>query len=368
MNKHLEKLLTRLHSGYLSRASNYLYVGWSWWLGQLLELLPPRVRQSIDNARHKTYLQISGTEVVAFLGMPERMQETGRCELGAAPTATASMLASNNNVVLLLPENATLRKSITLPAAAEDNLREVLAFEMDEQTPFDAEQVYYDYIVTGRSSEHRQLHIDLLVAPRVSMDELLESMANSGLQPDIVTTKSSANTVFDVNLLPREQRPTRYRATLRLNLALAAVLTILTIAAILVPIQQKKQALVILEPRVAEAMEASGESARLRREIEQMTLASERLVEMKSARPMAMHLLDELTRITPDGTWLNRIDIRGDEIQIQGESSTAATLISLIDGSPIFTNPQFRSPVTQVPRTERERFHLSAELEEGAVQ
>jgi len=160
MNKYLEKLLMRLHSGYLSRASNYFYVGWSWWLGQLLELLPARVRQSIDNARHKTYLQISGTEVVAFLGKPDRMQETGRCEMGADPTAASSMLASNNNVVLLLPENATLRKSITLPAAAEDNLRAVLAYEMDEQTPFDAEQVYYDYIVTGRSSEHRQIHID----------------------------------------------------------------------------------------------------------------------------------------------------------------------------------------------------------------
>jgi len=368
MNKYLEKLLMRLHSGYLSRASNYFYVGWSWWLGQLLELLPARVRQSIDNARHKTYLQISGTEVVAFLGKPDRMQETGRCELGADPMAASSMLASNNNVVLLLPENATLRKSITLPAAAEDNLREVLAFEMDEQTPFDAEQVYYDYIVTGRSSEHRQIHIDLLVAPRESTDKLLESMASSGLQPDIVTTKSGTATVLDVNLLPREQRPTRYRAARRLNIALAALLASLTIAVILVPIQQKKQALVILEPLVAKALEASGESARLRREIEQMTRASERLVEMKSARPMAMHLLDELTRITPDGTWLNRIDIRGNEIQIQGESSTAATLIGLIDGSPIFTNPQFRSPVTKVPRTERERFHLSAELEAGAAQ
>lgn len=368
MNKHLENLLARLHSSYLSRAANYLYLGWSWWLGQLLELLPQRIRQSIDNARHKTYLQISGTEVVAFLGMPNRMQETGRCELGASPMTASSILAGNNNVVLLLPDNTTLKKSITLPAAAEDNLREVLAFEMDQQTPFDAEQVYYDYIVTGRSSENRQLHVDLLVAPRASTDELLESMASSGLQPDIVTTKSSANTVFDVNLLPREQRPTRHRAALRLNIALAALLAILTIAAVLVPIQQKKQALVDLEPRVAEAMEASGESARLRREIEQITRASERLVEMKSLRPMATRLLDELTRITPDGTWLNRIDIHGDEIQIQGESSTAATLIGLIDGSSIFTNPQFRSPVTQVPRTERERFHLSAELEEGAVQ
>ncbi len=70
----------------------------------------------------------------------------------------------------------------------------------------------------------------------------------------------------------------------------------------------------------------------------------------------------------PDDTWLNRIDIRGNEIQIQGESSTAEMLISLVDSSPLFQNPQFRSPVTQVPRSERERFHLSAELEVDKVQ
>ena len=69
----------------------------------------------------------------------------------------------------------------------------------------------------------------------------------------------------------------------------------------------------------------------------------------------------------PDDTWLTRIDIRGNEIQIQGESSTAATLIGLLDGSELFKNPQFRSPVTQVPRTERERFHLSTELDESGI-
>ncbi len=367
MRRKFEDWLARLQSRYVARASGYVSVGWSWWRGELLELLPDAVRESIENAQHKTYLQISGTEVIAFLGAPDRMQETGRCELNADSATAKSILAGNNDVVLLLPENATLRKSITLPAAAEDNLREVLAFGMDEQTPFSAEQVYYDYKVTGRSSQHRQLHVELLVAPRRSMDALLESLQSTGLQPDVVSTKSSANTVFDVNLLPKEQRPTRHRTTQRLNIGLAALLVVLTAAAIITPVQQKKQALAALEQTVAAAMEASEESAKLRREIEQMTNASTRLVEMKAARPMTTRILDELTRITPDDTWLNRVDIRGNEIQIQGESSTAATLIGLIGGSVLFKNPQFRSPVTKVPRTERERFHLSADLDETEI-
>ncbi len=367
MNSNIQNWLARSHSRYLARVSGYARVAWSWWLGQMLELMPETVRQSIENARHKTYLQISGTEVIAFLGAPDRMQETGRCELNADSTTASSILSGNNDIVLLLPENATLQKSLTLPAAAEDNLREVLAFGMDEQTPFNAAQVYYGYLVTARSSQPPQLHVDLLVAPRRGMDALLESLQATGLRPDIVTTKSSTNTVFDVNLLPKEQRPTRRHATRSLNIGLAALLVILTGAAILTPVQQKKQALAAIEPLVAEAREASGESARLRREIEQMTEASIRLVEMKSTRPMTMRVLDELTRITPDDTWLTRIDIRGNEIQIQGESSTAATLIGLLDGSELFKNPQFRSPVTQVPRTERERFHLSTELDESGT-
>lgn len=368
MNDKLGNWIARLRGGYLMRISIVVRAGWCWWIAQLIELAPASVRHSIDDARHKTYLQISGNEVVAFIGTPERMQETGRCELNSDTATAASILSGNNDIVLLLPGNATLRKSITLPAAAEENLREVLAFGMDEQTPFSAEQVYYDYIITGRSSQRRQLDVELLVAPRDRMNELIESLATTGLQPDVVTTKSGADTVFDVNLLPKEQRPIRSRTTRRLNLALAALFVILTAATMVVPVQQKKQALAALQPRVAEAMQASEESARLRREIEQMTQASTRLVEMKSARPMAMHLLDELTRITPDDTWLSRIDIRGNEIQIQGESSTAETLIRVVDSSPLFQNPQFRSPVTQVPRSERERFHLSAELEVDSVQ
>ena len=75
-----------------------------------------------------------------------------------------------------------------------------------------------------------------------------------------------------------------------------------------------------------------------------------------------LEIMDELTRILPDDTWITRLDMKGSELQIQGQSSSAAAVIPLIESSSILQNPSFRSPVTQAPRSEDERFHLSAEI------
>jgi general secretion pathway protein L len=78
-----------------------------------------------------------------------------------------------------------------------------------------------------------------------------------------------------------------------------------------------------------------------------------------------MHLLNEMSRVIPDDTWVNRIDINHDEVQLQGQSGSAAGLIALIEESPTFHSAQFRSPITQVTRTTLERFHLAAKLRQG---
>ena len=44
--------------------------------------------------------------------------------------------------VFCIPAERVLQRNLTLPVAAEDNLRQVLAFEMDRQTPFKADQIY----------------------------------------------------------------------------------------------------------------------------------------------------------------------------------------------------------------------------------
>jgi len=139
------------------------------------------------------------------------------------------------------------------------------------------------------------------------------------------------------------------------------LLLALVAASLVIPLAQKKRLIDDMEPQVATAMEAAKEGSRLKRSIELFATGSAELVALRESRPAIVAIIDEFSRVLPDDTWLTRIDITGTEIQIQGQSKSAASLIGLIEESPSLENARFRSPVTQVANSDAESFHLSAE-------
>jgi general secretion pathway protein L len=70
-------------------------------------------------------------------------------------------------------------------------------------------------------------------------------------------------------------------------------------------------------------------------------------------------LLDEVTRILPDNTWLQELDIHGVEISMQGNTRSSANLIGLFEQSALLENANFKSPLVKVQGGE-ERFQLAA--------
>jgi len=360
MTTSLNKQLRRWRMTYLAPLERRAAEAWSWWIGELVAMLPDRLRTSLAAARQQTFLQLSGSEVVVFHGSIERMQEIGKTPL-TGTAGSVQVPADSRSVVLLLPPGQILCSTITLPAATEENLREVLTFEMDRQTPFTADQVYFDSVIRDRSAQGRTIDIELIVSPRDRLDKLLASLSELDLAPDVVSARRDASSMYDVNLLPPGKRQSRPAALDRLNLGLGIACVILLVVAIAVPVIQKQQSIRDLEPQVAAAMDAAREGARLRDNIERIVESSRILVDKKRSAPMVMQFIDEMTRVIPDGTWISQLNIQGREIQVQGQSPAAASLIGLIEESASFTNPQFRSPVTQVPRSNLERFHLSAD-------
>jgi general secretion pathway protein L len=253
-----------------------------------------------------------------------------------------------------------------LPLAAEENLREVLSFEIDRQTPFRAAEVYYDYAVTGRSAAGKTLELQLFVVPRQAVDASLEILAAAGIQPEVVAAHVLDNPDgHPVNLIPAGRRSKRSVILRRLNVSLATLALVLLVTAIALPLLQKNRMIDSLQAEVQEATVAAQAGNQLRREVEKLVDGSSYLIKKKQTALTIMQMLDEMTRVIPDDTWVNRIDMNNDEIQLQGQSGAAAGLIALIEASPMFHNTRFRSPVTQVARTEQERFHLSAEAVPG---
>ena len=323
-------------------------------------MLPASMQQAIAASEQRLFVQVSGENLVVFQGSIERMQELAHFPLDAGDSALPDIQAHTRQVVLLLPPDKLLDSTVTLPAATEENLREVLAFEMDQLTPFTVDQVYYGFDVVDRSSARGTINLRLLVSPRSAVDELLVALQRVGLRPSIVTSKADSERLHDINLLPKASAQRARATTQRLNTGLAVTALVLLVAVFAIPLLQKQQQLAELEPRVVAAMEAAQEGSRIKRNIELIVTGSAELVARKQMRPMTIAIIDEISRVLPDNTWLSRIDISGDEIQIQGQSEAAESLISLIEEAPTFENARFRSPVTQIPQTDAERFHLSA--------
>ena len=131
---------------------------------------------------------------------------------------------------------------------------------------------------------------------------------------------------------------------------------------------QKNAAIHELEAAVQVAAAAAREGNQLRRDLEKMADASRFLATKKQSTVLVVQIIDELSRILPDHTWLNRLDVSAAEIQLQGQSSSSSSLISIIEASDRFVNARFRSPVVQIASTNVDRFQLSADIARSDAQ
>jgi general secretion pathway protein L len=349
---------------YIAPLQRRLEAFWTWWIAELISLLPSNLQITLSLRNQRDFVELEDDVFIIRRGSISGKRELARTRLAAAEQSDIEIPAGAKEIVLLLPADKVLVRSMTLPLAAEENLREVLSFEMDRQTPFSTDQVYYDFVVTNRNTSRRILSVEVVLAPRKIVDALLDDLSASGLSADILSTRDSSGTaMLPINLLPRLRRSNGNKVVGRLNASLAAMAVFLFITAVSLPLLHKQQALRELEPLLIEAMAKTESADELRQQVERLVAGSEYLVRKKQSGISILHTMNELTRALPDHTSITRLDISNSEVQLQGRSSSSSTLISLLESSPVLKNVRFRSPVIQIPSTDEERFHLSAEID-----
>jgi general secretion pathway protein L len=72
--------------------------------------------------------------------------------------------------------------------------------------------------------------------------------------------------------------------------------------------------------------------------------------------------MDALAQRMPDGTYLERLAIDGDQLTVIGLSSQAAALVGKLEGAPQWRAPALSGALQQDPRARMDRFTLVARL------
>jgi general secretion pathway protein L len=77
-----------------------------------------------------------------------------------------------------------------------------------------------------------------------------------------------------------------------------------------------------------------------------------------------LHMIQELTKLLPDGTWLQELHISEDTVEINGFSDHAAELVPPLENSPYFTQVEFTAPITR-DNQNREVFRIRMRLKQA---
>ncbi|MGH8159472.1 MAG: PilN domain-containing protein [Rhodanobacter sp.] len=367
----LRQLMDRLRRGWrASPLPDFL----DWWGGELRGLLPLRWRHWFGAGADWHLLRHTGMQwTLCRAGHGEVLArwddsvETPASGIGQAALNAALQKIDREDLrlALLLPSATVLRRTLTLPVAARDNLQQVMAFEMDRQTPFSAAQVYYAARELSAPAGGR-FHAELLAVTRGMLDPLLARLRELGVSIDAVDL-AVGDDRLGVNLLPPEQTPRHARPRRRLNLALAAGCVLLLVLLLGQWLHNRQAALGQMQTEVDSMRGEAQQVAALRTQLQDNAGAAGFLTQRKKNTIAMLSVLQDVTQRLPDSAWLERFNVDNTgQVGMQGQSLQAAKLLDTLKDSRLITNASFQGSIQPDPTTGKERFYMTAQLQQSA--
>lgn len=360
-----ESNLSRKQSGL--RSDSWLHAFLRWWARELAWFVPIALKERGLASSQLRWLQVTPQAAVFNRIARGKTHEVGSIDLSAndpvmEKIAFDKLLAriGTQPVGIGVQSGQLLHKRLLLPLAARDNLEQVIRFEMDRQTPYRAEQVYFHFAEAG--IEAGKVLVDLTVLPKHSVDSALVCIKDWGLDLHGI----AAITELDgrrgyVNLLPKSMRPVTGRHWPWLY-GVMGTLTVTMIAAILVvPVWHKREASIALQPQVLKWEREAKAVAVLKTDLAAALGRHNHLIQKKLTTLPTVAILEEASRLLPDNTWLQALEVRGPEVVLSGETGASSRLVGLFTESKVFGDANHKSPLVK-SNNNLERFQLSVAL------
>jgi general secretion pathway protein L len=352
----------------------------AWWRGELATLVPGSLRARMVPPRPQLWLvaESDGSAFSIWNGADQveqvdrfSMEEDAHLQRDRWVELVNGFKDGKPEVSLCLPADMVLDCPVELPIAVESNLAAAIGFQLDQLTPFKASQVYHDYRIESRDTQHGRLKLDLRLVAISRVEPLLKRLATIGIRPHAIDTLNQHEGVparEGFNLLPESERARYVYARARLNWALAGLAVLLLGLVMAQSLYQREQKIDRLQASAAELRVEAEQVMGLQRQLEDSLQAANFLAERRRSQPVIIQVIDEVSRILPTDMWINQMQVRGDELLMMGLADGSQRLIEIINDSPLLLEAEFRGAINVDPATGQERFNLRATINRRGVQ
>jgi general secretion pathway protein L len=340
----------------------------SWWLRQMLGLVPLRWRRGDSGPANAIVLAWNGSGDGAELLTRRDHKEAslGRFALDEAGLRQARALLGNRRApatVLRLPTGLLLERQVTLPLAAEQGLDRVVRFEMDRFTPFAADEVYFAASVRRRDRAQGRLTVAISLVPRVRLVGVLAALA----QLRLAATELEAPPVgggfgAEPRRIPLGAVNRKGERWQRGALwAMGAACAVLAVVAAGLPFWLQAQARDAVEARIADLKPRVDQADALRRRMSASAAGNDVIGAEHARVGDALHAMATLTDILANDTYLLGLTMQKRQVTLEGQSAAAAKLLTTLSGDPTVRNAAFAAPVTR-SETGNDLFSIKAEI------
>lgn len=281
-----------------------------------------------------------------------------------AHSATLSVALVGNRVELVLQPDRFLFRPLELPKRASDFMSGVVRSQIDRLTPWKASDAAFGWS-EPTPTEGDKLIATIAVTTVAFIKPYVDAMMNVGahsIEIFVSQPESSSPEASPIKVWEQSGRSTKDLR--RIRRALVYPLAAGSICAIIALIANGLVAMTIamhqdeLSHRISEARLTAGG---LRSSASGSLVISERAIEQrKHDGPSSVLILENLSKILPDQTYVTELRLEGDKVRLTGVTRDAPSLIGLIEQSGWFSRATFFAPTTRSQSGTGDRFHIEA--------
>jgi general secretion pathway protein L len=342
-----------------------------WWKREIIFLVPEKIREIINERRGTIIVRPEGDQLdLTFFmdGQVEPLIKLDRNESGIAQYN--DLLAGDErllkaDLIFRLTSRYGIQKEIALPAAAAENLHQVVSYELSRYSPFTTEQAYFAVKRLNGANDPEQIHVLLILTARKVLDAFYQDLKALGMSPIFVDYEGVPNDLEfsdeHYNLLPESLRRKTSNVPRLVYSALIGTIFLLVSAVVAMPVWFEYQSVKDLESKAIPIEKEAKKIKALQVEIDSMIEETRKLIQLKNETPAILVMLNTLSNLIKDDTYLTYAQYADGHLQIQGESPAASNLISVLEASDLFANARFVSPVTQDNVSKMERFQITVD-------